>query len=150
MAITNPSDQNSDSIFAEINITPLTDIFLVLLIIFMVTTTTIVMQGTNVNLPTSSKGAGQPTGIIITITKDNQIMVNDKEATIAGLGKTIKEELTKAKDKVAILRADRSVDLGEVVRIMTIAQQSGATKLAILTKPDEDEPAVSNNSPAAQ
>ncbi|HRZ87042.1 MAG TPA: biopolymer transporter ExbD [bacterium] len=142
MAITGPQNNNNhdDAIFAEINITPLTDIFLVLLIIFMVTTTTIVMQGTNVNLPTSSKSAGQPTGIIITVTKENQIMVNDKETSLAGLEGVIAEELVKAKDKTAILRADRLVNLGEVIKVMTAAQKSGANKLAILTTPDDEKP----------
>jgi biopolymer transport protein ExbD len=142
MAISGPANSNNshdDAIFSEINITPLTDIFLVLLIIFMVTTTTIVMQGTNVNLPTSSNAAGQPTGIIITITKENQIMVNDKESDLGGLENVIKEELVKAKDKTAILRADRAVNLGEVIKVMTIAQRSGATKLAILTKPEDEK-----------
>ena len=66
MAIHNPINEDGGEIFAEINITPLTDIFLVLLIIFMVTTTTLVMQGTAVNLPQSTTASNQPSGVTIT------------------------------------------------------------------------------------
>ena len=137
MAIHNPISEDGGEIFAEINITPLTDIFLVLLIIFMVTTTTLVMQGTSVNLPQSTTASNQPTGVMITFTKDQEIMVDDQVVTFENLRSTVEKALSKTKEKIAILRADQAVNLGEVVKIMTEAQRSGALKLAILTQPEK-------------
>ena len=136
MAVRNPISEESQEIFAEINITPLTDIFLVLLIIFMVTTTTLVMQGTSVHLPQSTTASNQPSGVMITLTRDKEIMVDDQVVTLENLRSTVEKALAKTKDKIAILRADKDVNLGEVVRIMTEAQRSGALKLAILTEPE--------------
>ncbi len=136
MAVRSPISEESQEIFAEINITPLTDIFLVLLIIFMVTTTTLVMQGTSVHLPQSTTASNQPSGVMITLTRDKEIMVDDEVVTLENLRSTVEKALAKTKDKVAILRADKDVNLGEVVRIMTEAQRSGALKLAILTEPE--------------
>ncbi len=137
MSVHNPIHEDGQEIFAEINITPLTDIFLVLLIIFMVTTTTLVMQGTSVHLPQSSTASNQPSGVVITLTKDQEIMVDDQVVTFEGLRSAIERALPKTKEKIAILRADKTVNLGQVVRIMTEAQRSGALKLAILTQPEK-------------
>ena len=139
MAIHNPINEDGGEIFAEINITPLTDIFLVLLIIFMVTTTTLVMQGTAVNLPQSTTASNQPSGVTITFTKDQEIMVDDQVVKFENLRSTVEKALAKTKDKIAILRADQAVNLGEVVKIMTEAQKSGALKLAILTQPEKEK-----------
>ena len=138
MSVRSPNSEDDGEIFAEINITPLTDIFLVLLIIFMVTTTTLVMQGTSVSLPQSTTASNQPSGVVITLTKDQEVMVDDKVVAFENLRSTISSALTKTKDKVAILRADKAVNLGEVVKVMTEAQRSGALKLAILTQPEKE------------
>ncbi len=139
MSVHNPVGDSNEEIFAEINITPLTDIFLVLLIIFMVTTTTLVMQGTSVHLPQSTTASNQPSGVVITLTKDAEIMVDDQVVRIENLRMAVTNALAKTKEKVAILRADKSVNLGEVVKIMTEAQLSGALKLAILTEPEKEK-----------
>ena len=139
MSVHNPIDEEGGDIFAEINITPLTDIFLVLLIIFMVTTTTLVMQGTSVHLPQSTTSSNQPSGVVITLTKDQEIMVDDQVVTFENLRSTVERALGKTKERVAILRADKAVNLGQVVRIMTEAQRSGALKLAILTQPEKEK-----------
>src|SRR5918993_5589971 len=79
------NDENTD-IVAEINITPLTDIFLVLLIIFMVTSTTLAQTGLNVNLPRSQTAAGQVGGVTITATADGKLYANDRPTTLDDLG----------------------------------------------------------------
>ena len=139
MSVRNLNHDEGGEIFAEINITPLTDIFLVLLIIFMVTTTTLVMQGTSVHLPQSTTASNQPSGVMITLTRDQEIMVDDQVVSFDNLRSTVSKALDKTKDKVAILRADKSVNLGEVVKVMTEAQRSGALKLAILTQPEKEK-----------
>ncbi len=137
MSIHNPLQDEEQSIFADINITPLTDIFLVLLIIFMVTTTTLAMQGTSVNLPQSTTASSQPSGVMITLTKSQEIMVDDQVVPFENLRSAVERALAKTKDKIAILRADQAVNLGEVIRVMSEAQKSGAVKLAILTQPEK-------------
>ena len=69
-------EMTGDDIVAEINITPLTDIFLVLLIIFMVTTSVISNQGKNVDLPSSAVASQTPAGVTVTVTADDEIAVD--------------------------------------------------------------------------
>ncbi len=71
-------DGGGGDIVAEINVTPLTDIFLVLLIIFMVTSTALTQQGTKVNLPRAGAGGAEPSGVMITATADHRIELNGK------------------------------------------------------------------------
>ena len=71
-------DLESEGIISEINITPLTDIFLVLLIIFMVTSTALVQQALQVNLPQSSSGQAVPKAVTITLTPDEKIFLDGK------------------------------------------------------------------------
>ena len=78
MSFNHVEDQSGDEIVAEINVTPLTDIFLVLLIIFMVTSTALIQQGTPVNLPRAGAGAATGTGVVITATADRQLAVNGR------------------------------------------------------------------------
>jgi biopolymer transport protein ExbD len=132
-------EEESEEIFAEINITPLTDIFLVLLIIFMVTTTTLVMQGTSVNLPESAASSDQPSGVLITFTENNEIMVDDKVVRFEDLRHAVSNALAGTKEKIAVLRADKTVNLGQVVKVMSEAQLSGAQRLAILTQPEKKD-----------
>ena len=128
-------EATGDDIVAEINITPLTDIFLVLLIIFMVTTSVISTQGKDVDLPSSAVASNTPQGVSVTITADGQIQVNDQVVKADALPAALKAALDTQRDKVVILRGDRKVLLGEAVNILDVAQQAGATGIALATKP---------------
>ena len=138
MAI-NIRDQESDSIVAEINITPLTDIFLVLLIIFMISSSAMLEGGLQVKLPTAKTGAltkvdnGKP--VYVTIAKDGKINVNDKVADENNLSQTVKDVLASTSDKTVVIRGDEGVDLGKAVRIMDAARAAGAEKIALATQP---------------
>jgi len=137
------SGEGTESIVAEINITPLTDVFLVLLIIFMVTSTAFVQadksskSGVKVVLP-KAKTAGQVTkrrtDPILTITKDNKLYVYRKPVT----PETLEDELRKAFEAVSsttlLIRGDQNVLLGAAVDIMAIAKRAGAGNIAILTQ----------------
>ena len=132
-------DEISDGIVAEINITPLTDIFLVLLIIFMVTTSVISSQGKEVDLPNSAVASTTPTGVSVTVTSEGEVEVDGKAVSEQRLPAALKEALDKAKEKIVILRGDKKVLLGKAVNILDLAQEAGAKGIALATKPPAPE-----------
>lgn len=134
-SLPSPGEEVGDDIVAEINITPLVDIFLVLLIIFMVTTSVITNQGKEVDLPGAAVASATPNGVTVTIDADGGIQVGEKLVTAEALPATLKAELDKARDKIVILRGDRKVLLGQAVNILDVAQQAGAQGFALATKP---------------
>ena len=128
-------ESTGDDIVAEINITPLTDIFLVLLIIFMVTTSVISSQGKNVDLPSSAVASQTPAGVTVTITAEDEVAIDGAVVAGEAIAPALKAALDKAKDKVVVLRGDRDVVLGRAVSILDMAQEAGATGIALATKP---------------
>ncbi len=126
-----------DDIVAEINITPLTDIFLVLLIIFMVTSSVISSQGKNVNLPEAAQSTTTPQGVSVTLTEAGEIQVNDRTVSREELPEALREALAGAKEKVVVLRGDRKVLFGDAVSILDVAEQAGAEGIALATKPKQ-------------
>ncbi|MBI5506444.1 MAG: biopolymer transporter ExbD [Deltaproteobacteria bacterium] len=133
-------DESSDSIMAEINITPLTDIFLVLLIIFMITTSAMVESAAKVNLPKSTQTVEETRGLTVTVTPDNRIFVNQVPVPAEQLEATLRDLLADDPKKLVILQGDRSVLLGEVVRIMDAAKRAGAVAISVAAeKPREGE-----------
>lgn len=128
-------ESTGDDIVAEINITPLTDIFLVLLIIFMVTTSVISSQGKEVDLPSSNVASQTPAGVTVTLSADEQIAVDGQIVKDDQLAAALTAALAKAKDKIVILRGDREVVLGRAVGILDVAQEAGAKGIALATKP---------------
>lgn len=131
------SDSHSDDhaeIMSEINITPLTDIFLVLLIIFMVTAPALIQQGPKVDLPGTSSKQKTVTGLTITLTPEKKIFVGDQEVPRGELVSVLKTELPKTSKQEVILNADKNLILSEIVSVMDLARQGGAKKLAIATR----------------
>jgi biopolymer transport protein ExbD len=132
-------DGESDgSIIAEINITPLTDIFLVLLIIFMVTSSAMSQLGVDVQLPKASQAASeaQPDGVIVTLLSGGKMRVNQKEipaGKFAELQVVLKDAFSKIKSRVVILEGDRQAFLGSAIEVMDYARKAGAEKFAIAT-----------------
>jgi len=140
----NPAEFDPDSqegdIVAEINVTPLTDIFLVLLIIFMVTSTALTQQGTKVSLPRATAGGAEPSGIIVTATADRHIELNGKPVPMEGLRAALEATFQKGAERNVILQGDRNVVLEQAVQIMTVAKEAGAEKISIATAPPEKRP----------
>lgn len=122
---------SGSTIMAEINITPLTDIFLVLLIIFMVTSVAMVQSGATINLPRVEETSSQPRQIVITVTPNNEIFVNNSPTTMADLEAVLRQMVSPDPDIPVILEGDREVLLGQAVRILSAAQRAGATQVAI-------------------
>lgn len=138
MAITGLAREENSDIVAEINITPLTDIFLVLLIIFMITSSAIVESGGKINLPSAVKTQSEPRGTTVTITPRHEIYVNQKKVTEASLENSLREVLNTSPDKIVILRGDREVLLGEAVRVLSIVKKAGASEIAIAAEVDKN------------
>jgi len=127
-----PSDPNrSEDIVAEINITPLTDIFLVLLIIFMITSSAIIESGGRVNLPAAARTETAPRGVAVTLTPERDIYVNQKKVSKDDLEATLRGILSAGGEKIVILRGDRNVPLGEAVWVLSVIKKAGASEIAI-------------------
>lgn len=120
-------------VFSDINITPLTDIFLVLLIIFMVTTAVTIESAAHVDLPKAEAAAptDKPKGIIVTYTAEHQIYVNDKIVTEPELVPALHAALQTSTDKIVVFQGDPKVILGDMVRILDLAKSAGAEAIAI-------------------
>jgi biopolymer transport protein ExbD len=131
----NGDEDGGDAIVAEINITPLTDIFLVLLIIFMVTTSVVSNQGKEVNLPSSADASQLPQGVTVTVTEIGEIEINGEAVSEQNLPIALKAALDAAREKIVILKGDRKVLLGKAVNILDLAQAAGAKGIALGTKP---------------
>jgi len=131
-------------IFSDINITPLTDIFLVLLIIFMVTTTAIAEAGNQdggfkVNLPRGGKtdDAGLIRDVTVAILQDGRAVVAGKVQDDAALRATFGDAHARSADTVVLFQADEGVPHGRVVEIMELARQAGLSRLAIATRSEQ-------------
>jgi biopolymer transport protein TolR len=133
------SSQGGGTTISQINVTPLVDVMLVLLVIFMVTAP-IIQQGVQVNLPQAKAGAIEGTEelLVVTIAKNGKIYLNDNEMSLDELGKKL-EAIRKLKaDKQVYLRADQDVRYGVVMRTIAQIKQSGIEKLGMVTRPTGD------------
>jgi biopolymer transport protein ExbD len=137
-------DGGGESVVAEINITPLTDVFLVLLIIFMVTSTALVESeaasraGVKVVLPkanTAGPVSQRRSDPVLTVTKANEVYLGSKKIEITNLEAEIRKALTDVGSETLLIRGDKSVLLGAAVDIMSVAKKAGASHIAILTAP---------------
>ncbi|MBI2179855.1 MAG: biopolymer transporter ExbD [Deltaproteobacteria bacterium] len=122
--------ENSD-IMSEINITPLTDIFLVLLIIFMITSSAMIESGGKINLPKAVATQSESRGTTVTLTPKHEIYVNQKKVSEENLDAALKEALNQNQNKTVILRGDKDVLLGDTVKVMSIIKRAGALEIAI-------------------
>ena len=124
-------DEGSESIMADINITPLTDIFLVLLIIFMITTSAMVESAAKVNLPKASQTVQEARGLTVSVTAEGKIFVNQMQVDGSQLESTLRDLLADDAKKLVVLMGDQTVQLGEAVRVMDICKRAGAQSISI-------------------
>jgi biopolymer transport protein TolR len=123
---------SDDELISEINVTPLVDITLVLLIIFMVTATYIVRETIEVDLPRAAH-AGEATGttLAVVLTKEGAIYLDGVRRTEAELASRTREAVAKDKDTRAIISADRASLHGAVVRVIDVVKGEGVSRFAI-------------------
>ena len=145
-------EENDESIFAEINITPLTDVFLVMVIIFMVSALAVQVEaqtklkqqdqaqkdqksGLKVNLPSGQAQEIDPakTSLVLVVPLRGEVNIAGKAVPDAELDKLFRAAYVHDKDTQVVLRADKAVEHGRVVDLMERAKHAGLTKLAIAT-----------------
>jgi biopolymer transport protein TolR len=121
---------------ADINIVPFTDVLLVLLVIFMVTTPLIVQGQIQVKLPkatTAAKPSLKP--LVVTLTAQGRVFLSDQEVSLDQVQSLLAQALKeRGGDKLVVIQADRAVTHGRVVALMSLARQAGAERLAIATE----------------
>ena len=131
----NGGSRRSVSTLAEINIIPLVDVVLVLLLIFMLTAP-LMYRGIDVNLP---KTAGKPTvteeRMEVTLTKEQQVYLNGKPVALGSLEQTLRDTFKNRTDKTLYLKADQGLQYGFVVETMDRIRKSGIEKLGMVTEP---------------
>ncbi|MBC7693312.1 MAG: biopolymer transporter ExbD [Methylotenera sp.] len=138
----NSEAEYEENIVAEINITPLTDIFLVLLIIFMVTSSVMTQSGVDVNLPQASQATSQsqPDGVIVTLLPGGAVRINQRSIAAGdfpAIEKNLTEVFKATKSRLVILEGDRQAFLGSAIEVMDAARRAGAAQFAIATSPAE-------------
>jgi biopolymer transport protein ExbD len=128
------------------SITPLVDTMLVLLIFVLLLGTFAIQPGIRVRLPeAASKGEEPRQDLVLILTRDNRLYLNDDPLQLADLGARLQERLRDRSDGVVIIKADKEVLHGRVVEVMDIAKGAGAVRLAIATEPKA--PGTSGESP---
>ena len=139
MAVDTSSQRNGSTI-SQINVTPLVDVMLVLLVIFMVTAP-IIQQGVQVNLPQAKAGAipGKEEQLVVAITRSGKIYLNDNPMTLTELGLKLRAIRQLRQDREVYLRADQDVRYGIVMRTIAEIKQAGIERLGMVTRPPSQE-----------
>ena len=132
-------NKNDDRPMAEINVTPLVDVMLVLLIIFMVTAPMLQM-GIDVNLPrVKAKSIDvAEEKLVLTINAAKEIFLNRARVPLAELGTKLEHIFAARIDREVYLRADRDVPYGYVVEVMAEVRKAGVDKLGMITEPPQE------------
>jgi biopolymer transport protein TolR len=125
---------------SNINVTPFVDVMLVLLVIFMVTAP-IIQQGVEVNLPQAkaSPVVGEAEPLIVTVTREGQVYLNDNEVTLAELRKKLQAIRNLDAQKPVYLRADRDVRYGSVITAIGEIKGAGIERLGMIALPLADQ-----------
>lgn len=125
---------------SDINVTPLVDVMLVLLIIFMVTAP-MMMQGVNVSLPhtTSAPLTAEKDHLTLTIDRSQQVFINDYKVALDTLQAKMEKILEGRPDQKVYLRADKGVPYGVVVHVISQVKNAGVEKLGMVTEPIEEK-----------
>lgn len=115
----------------------LTDIVLLLLIFFMLTSSFVVQPGIKVKLPKAISGEqAESNRIYITVAKNEQVFINQIRVNQAELGQRLRQDLSENPDKLVVIRADKDLSLDATIRIIDIAKLAGAERFMIATAPD--------------
>ena len=134
------SSQQGGSMISQINVTPLVDVMLVLLVIFMVTAP-IIQQGVQVNLPQAQAGAipGDEEQLVVAVARNGRIYLNDNQMTLVELGQKLRAIRQLSPDRGVYLRADQEVRYGMVMKVVAEIKQAGIQKLGMVTRPPSEE-----------
>ena len=143
MAFTGSKGQTQTSL-AEINITPLVDVVLVLLIIFMISVP-VLQSGIEVAVPkTRTVKEISEQRMVVTINRDQQVFLNDQPVNIHELGQKLRRPGEDDAKKVIYLRADQRVPFGAFASVMDAVKQAGITNISIVTQPLDEKAATAS------
>lgn len=119
-----------------LDLTPLVDTVLNLLVFFMLSSSFVFQSGIHVRLPEAAFKEEEPTqDVVLVLTRDQRVYLNDDPVQLADLGARLRQHLHERNDTVVIIKADRDVLHGNVVEVMDIAKGAGIVRLAIATEP---------------
>ena len=136
MAFTTSSGKTQTSL-ADINITPLVDVVLVLLVIFMITAP-VLQSGIEVNIPkTRTVKEITEQRLVVTIDRDQKVFLGDNPVNVHDLGQRLRDANGPDTKKVIYLRADERVPFGAFASVMDAVKQAGITNISIVTRPVE-------------
>jgi len=118
----------------EINITPLVDMVFLLLIFFMLTSSFIILPGIKINLPKAvTSEVIKEKNIIITVSNENIIYLNEKPITTSELSSFLEEIVKSKQEKPLLIKADKDTQLGTVVKVWDICRKVGISQINIAT-----------------
>lgn len=135
---------------AEINVVPYIDVMLVLLVIFMVTAP-LLFQGVNVNLPTANAkpvDAKPLEPIVVSIDSHGNYFLNiathptqaiSAQDLFNQAATTLKQTSTRTPERQVLIKGDKNVDYGKIMRVMVLLQQAGARSIGLITQPDNSK-----------
>ena len=129
----NGDGDDDDAIVAEINMTPLIDIMLVLLIVFMVSSTAALESGMDIELPKTSLTNPKKEAeiLVISLAKNGNVAVHGKAVKSEDIGRSIASSLAELKTDSVILEGDTSANLGKAIELMDMAKVAGAKNFSI-------------------
>jgi biopolymer transport protein TolR len=124
------------STMSDINVTPMVDVMLVLLIIFMVTAP-LIQQGVKVNLPATKAAPveASDTKLVLSVDAKKRVFIGDAQVPLAQLEEKLRTNSKAQKDKELYLHADRGIPFGIAVEVMAAAQRAGIQNVGIITDP---------------
>ena len=126
------NSQQQDSMMSEINVTPLVDVMLVLLVIFIVTAPLLAPQSLKINLPKTAAVAQETKHKVLRLTVDaqGQLILDNQAMSDAQLADVLKQRGAEAQLQI---EADRAVPYGRIAELMALAQRNGISKLSFVT-----------------
>ena len=136
MGMSSSGGRGARTTMSEINVTPMVDVMLVLLVIFMVTTP-LIQQGVKVNLPETRAAPVEAADkkLVLSVDISKRVYIGEVEVKLAELEEKLKTNAKAQADKELYLHADRDLPYGVVVDVMAQAQRAGITNVGMITDP---------------
>jgi biopolymer transport protein TolR len=137
MGMQSPNSSQTNAALAEINVTPLVDVMLVLLIVFMVSAP-LMQQGVQVNLPKANAGSLDevPEQVTLTVKKDRRIFLDNKAVGKGKLLKVMREKAKARPNLQVVVQADQSVNYGFVTQVIAEVKRANISKVGLVTAPE--------------